>query len=247
MNRLFLSFLVLVALLANGQDNHPAVDAPSVTALQNAISRLNKEVADLTKKNEGLTNRVSALDLEAAPVGAIMAFAGPIESIPSTWRLCNGDPIARSPEYDALFQAIKTSWGGNQSTFYLPDLRGRFLRGVDQGANRDPDVGQRTADRPGANALDRVGSMQGDALQNHRHDDSGHNHGSNISTLGYRDSFACGNRCGAVTVEATPTVTIALAKAQITEPTPTSNNSPIRVAPETRVKNAYVYWIIRVK
>jgi hypothetical protein len=40
----------------------------------------------------------------------------------------------------------------------LPDLRGYFLRGMDQGAGRDPDGGGRS-----------VGSFQADALAAHQH------------------------------------------------------------------------------
>lgn len=44
---------------------------------------------------------------------------------PAGWALCDGSLIAIS-QYDALFNLIGTTYGGNgQTTFGLPDLRGR--------------------------------------------------------------------------------------------------------------------------
>ena len=53
--------------------------------------------------------------------------------------------------------------------FCLPDLRGRFLRGVDEGTGRDPDAGARTESQTGGNSGDDVGSLEGDSLASHSH------------------------------------------------------------------------------
>ena len=45
-----------------------------------------------------------------------------------------------------------------------PDLRGRFVRGVDSGAGQDPDAAKRTASALGGNTGDRVGSFQGGSI-----------------------------------------------------------------------------------
>jgi microcystin-dependent protein len=76
--------------------------------------------------------------------------------------LCNGAEVSRTT-YKALFDVLGTAHGqGNGSTtFNLPDLRGRFLRGVDNGVGRDPDRGLRVAANTGGNAGDAVGSVQG--------------------------------------------------------------------------------------
>lgn len=56
-------------------------------------------------------------------VGEIRMFAG--NFAPAGWMLCQGQLIAIS-EYDTLFNLIGTTYGGDgQSTFALPDLRGR--------------------------------------------------------------------------------------------------------------------------
>lgn len=64
-------------------------------------------------------------------VGEIRMFGGNFE--PSGWVFCNGQllPIA---QYETLFQLIGTTYGGDgQSTFAVPDMRGRVP--VHQGNN----------------------------------------------------------------------------------------------------------------
>jgi len=56
-------------------------------------------------------------------VGEIRMFAG--NFAPAGWMLCYGQLLPIS-EYETLFQLIGTTYGGDgQSTFGLPDLRGR--------------------------------------------------------------------------------------------------------------------------
>lgn len=56
-------------------------------------------------------------------VGEIRMFAGTFA--PAGWMFCDGSTLAIS-EYDTLFNLIGTTYGGDgQSTFQLPDLRGR--------------------------------------------------------------------------------------------------------------------------
>lgn len=57
-------------------------------------------------------------------VGEIRMFAG--NFAPMGWMFCNGDLVSIS-EYETLFNLIGTSYGGDgESTFALPDLRGRI-------------------------------------------------------------------------------------------------------------------------
>src|ERR1700761_2177619 len=57
-------------------------------------------------------------------VGEIRMFAG--NFAPAGWMFCEGQLLPIS-EYDTLFQLIGTTYGGDgQSTFALPDLRGRL-------------------------------------------------------------------------------------------------------------------------
>lgn len=96
------------------------------------------------------------------PAGTIVAFGGKKENIPEGWELCDGRALNRTePRYSALFDAIGTFHGGDGApTFHLPDYRGLFLRGVDDGRGTDPDANARTAPRIGASIGDRVGSVQ---------------------------------------------------------------------------------------
>src|SRR5690349_5514045 len=56
-------------------------------------------------------------------VGEIRMFAG--NFAPAGWMFCEGQLLPIS-EYETLFNLIGTTYGGNgQSTFALPDLRGR--------------------------------------------------------------------------------------------------------------------------
>jgi microcystin-dependent protein len=57
-------------------------------------------------------------------IGEIRMFAG--NFAPSGWMMCEGQLISIS-EYETLFNLIGTTYGGDgQSTFALPDLRGRL-------------------------------------------------------------------------------------------------------------------------
>ena len=96
--------------------------------------------------------------------GMIASFA--MSSAPTGWLICNGAEYAIA-DYGDLHTAIGTTWGsltngsgGAGSThFRVPDLRGEFLRGFDNGQGNDPDASSRTGG-------DAVGSSQSDAIRN---------------------------------------------------------------------------------
>ena len=85
------------------------------------------------------------------PSGTVLYFAG--QSAPAGWLKANGAAVSRTA-YAALFAAIGTTYGAGdgRSTFNLPDLRGEFIRGWDDG--RGVDTGR------------VFGSAQGDAIRN---------------------------------------------------------------------------------
>lgn len=58
---------------------------------------------------------------------------------PQGWLKCNGALVSRA-QYAALFAAISTRFGAGDgsTTFALPDLRGEFVRGWDDGRGIDP-------------------------------------------------------------------------------------------------------------
>lgn len=86
----------------------------------------------------------------AAPTGAVYTFAG--ATVPTGWLKCNGALLSRTT-YASLFAVIGTTYGAGDgsTTFALPDLRGEFVRGADDG--RGVDAGR------------VFGSAQSDAVQ----------------------------------------------------------------------------------
>ena len=84
-------------------------------------------------------------------VGEVAFFAR--TTPPSGWLKANGAAVSRTT-YAELFAAIGTTFGAGdgRTTFNLPDLRGEFLRGLDDG--RSIDRGR------------RLGTAQGDAIRN---------------------------------------------------------------------------------
>ncbi len=115
----------------------------------------------------------------APPVGTILPYAGPLDSLPpdGAWLPCDGREL-RAEAYPALFAAVGTAWGGSAggATFRVPDLRGRFVRGVNhgvEGEGRDPEAAQRMPAAPGGNAGDAVGTLQLDSVGPHAHTLSG--------------------------------------------------------------------------
>ena len=175
------------------------------------------------------------------PAGTILPFAGPTANIPDGYLACDGSEHNIS-NYPALFDAIETSWGGNgSSTFRVPDLRGQFLRGLDQGSGNDPDAGGRTA-KNGGNSGDAVGSFQGDEFKSHNHGvtDPGHNHANGDYKYLLKSD---GKWTGAGMDNSTGEPNI-LNKGEIQNST-TGITIDNRGGNETRPKNAAVFYIIK--
>jgi len=118
---------------------------------------------------EEMDKRLQEVRGGSVPAGTVVAFAG--DQVPSGWLLCDGAEyeIARFP---ALASAIGHAYGTSDAAtrFRVPDYRGRFLRGVDRGAGRDPDAARRAPMGPLGNSGDQVGTAQEDAFASHQHD-----------------------------------------------------------------------------
>lgn len=85
------------------------------------------------------------------------------------WMVCDGRAL-RAASYPQLYAALGTIHGngGQDGMFQLPDLRGVFVRGVDNGSGADPDLSSRLSPN-GKGAYTGVGSIQLDALHTHTH------------------------------------------------------------------------------
>ena len=79
---------------------------------------------------------LSFTSVQGVPSGSVFCMA--VATVPSGYLECNGAAVSRST-YAVLFAVIGTAYGtGNGSTtFNLPDLRGEFVRGFDNGRGVD--------------------------------------------------------------------------------------------------------------
>jgi microcystin-dependent protein len=84
-----------------------------------------------------LDARISS-DSNFLPAGAIQYFAMNVSAAPPIgWLVCNGAEVLQS-SYSDLYAAIGSIYGtASPGKFKLPDLRGYFLRGFDNGAGVD--------------------------------------------------------------------------------------------------------------
>lgn len=80
----------------------------------------------------------------AVKAGTVAHFAA--STAPAGWLKANGAAISRSA-YAGLFAAIGTTYGAGDgsTTFNLPDLRGEFVRSLDDGRGVDSGRGIGTA------------------------------------------------------------------------------------------------------
>ena len=107
------------------------------------------------------------VDFTAVQPGTIQTYVGTVA--PSGYLICDGSSVSKTT-YPRLFAIISTSYGTADGThFNLPDLRGRFVRGVDSGSGHDPDASSRTASNTGGNAGNLIGSLQTDQYAQHSH------------------------------------------------------------------------------
>jgi microcystin-dependent protein len=108
-----------------------------------------------------------AVGIGLCPPGSIMPYGGP--SAPTGWLFCDGSSLLRA-SFTNLFAAIGTAYGTADGThFNIPMGEGFFLRGVNHGSGNDPDAAGRTANNPGGNTGDNVGSQQVDQFLSHAH------------------------------------------------------------------------------
>jgi microcystin-dependent protein len=152
------------------------------------------------------------------PIGGGFIWYGLPDKIPSNCRICDNSTLAIS-SFAKLYENLDGAWGESGTNMNLPDLRGRFPRGVDGGAGNDPDRLTRTGPNPGQNTADKVGSVQADEFKTHSHVIQGNG----------------GDASGTTSVRFT------ILTANSTKVTDSAGGS------ESRPKNANVYFVIRVE
>jgi len=116
-----------------------------------------RNVKDVLDQLMAITNNV------ALPPGTVVAYAA--NSIPSGWLECNGQQLLNTA-FPNLFSAIGVLHGrgnGTAGSFNLPDLRGVFIRGWDNGRGMD-------------SSARSFGNLQLDQIQTHQHVSVAHSH-----------------------------------------------------------------------
>ena len=106
-------------------------------------------------------NNANTRQLKSELVGEVAFFA--CSTPPSGWLKANGAAVSRTT-YAALFAAIGTTFGAGdgRTTFNLPDLRGEFLRCLDDGRNIDR--GRRLGTAQGDSIRNIIGKLDGSAM-----------------------------------------------------------------------------------
>lgn len=159
--------LATVTEVQAGTDTTRAITPAGLSARTASDSRAGiVELATLEEAKAGTdtTRAVTPAGLfNAVPAGTIIYTAA--TTVPNGYLKANGAAISRAT-YAGLFAVIGTTYGsGNGSTtFNLPDLRGEFLRALDDGRGLD---GGRS-----------IGSVQAGQNLSHNHgvNDPGHTH-----------------------------------------------------------------------
>lgn len=137
--------------LATNSDENLATQKAIKTYIDNAIAA---ELLARSNADDSLNNRISTFGLPVPP-GIVLYHAG--SSVPDGYLLCNGASVGKN-QYSALYLALgglNSPYGQTSVSFNLPDLRGEFIRGIDDGRGVDPN---------------RVfGSSQASQIQKHKH------------------------------------------------------------------------------
>lgn len=195
------------------------------------VFRIDGDVSRLVMNNKEITGLATPTQTSSAvpksyvdpfgPPGIISAYGA--HTAPTGWLLCDGSAVSRTT-YAALFAIIGTNFGNGDAstTFNVPDLRGRFLRGRDAGTARDPDAAGRTTMATGGNSGDNVGSIQTASVGAHDHTAQRGSDTPNSGGQGYGRSAVTGTDSGELV-----------------------DSAGTGIGNETRPINAYVVFIIK--
>ncbi|MFD0986115.1 tail fiber domain-containing protein [Methyloligella solikamskensis] len=173
------------------------------------ISATNVRSRHVSSSYVQLTSATTTLTCNAGATGTIRYTSGTMQVCDgSSWgNIGIGVPTGTIAAFEA--SSCPTGWSEYQAA------RGRFLRGIDNGAGNDPD-GTRAA-----------GDMQGDALQGHRHAHYNTTVGATSGSSGHLHSAGGGN-------------TTQSHENTVRDPITDGTNGTPRTANETRPKNVAV-------
>jgi len=183
----------------------------------------------------------------AFPVGSVIAYLGNGGNVAGMeangWFKCDGRSISGLSALSNDEKTALTNILGGSSN--LPDLRGNFLRGLDEGRGYDDDAGSRT----GGESTTGVRSYQGNQIQSHNHTGSAdavgdHTHTGTTNAAGFGTSNTGieGSARNAADDDGNHTHSFTTNGAGGHGHTLTINNAG---GNETRPENIAVYWLIR--
>ena len=170
------------------------------------------------------------------PIGAIYPYAGKPKTVPKGFLICDGK-VLKKADFPELFLVIGTQFGSGEGkgTFNIPDFRGVFLRGQDQGAGRDPDSEARGSLNNGSSG-DNVGSYQEGEIQTHNHTGRISSKVDNLVWNDGKSSNLLEGKGGATGITFNKWTDVLYQDIDVDH----------RVGTETRPKNVYVNYIIKV-
>ena len=148
---------VAASLLASSffgrEKSQAAAQEPDLVA---QLAELREQLQNETKARKDSDDGIKR-QLELSFIGTVTAIAS--ESVPYGWHPCDGTEIPMTREFELLRSMTGLT--------HFPDYRGVFLRGVDDGAQKDPGR--------------ELNSYQGDDNKSHVHacDSSKHTHQTN--------------------------------------------------------------------
>ena len=221
-----------------------ATSLPAVNASNQEVFLIGKrnDAADLTMRfyfrdgtamNAGQTIRLGAPTGTITPAGLIQMYGG--VTPPTGYLLCDGTAYLIAT-YPSLAASLFDSGTGNYAygspdagatQFNVPDFRGLFPRGVDNGAGRDPDAASRSNLYANGNTGDNVGSHEAQSFETHQHSIDPNNDDMQILTTN-SGAFGFTGGTGAVFIGRT-------------------GGAPVtgQFGSETRPENLYVNFIIK--
>lgn len=134
--------------LSSNSDSRLATQRAIKKYIDDAVAA---EIQNRISADNTLQSQISGF--QGIPTGTIMYTA--VAAVPAGYLALNGQSLSKNT-YAALYAVLGGTYGQTDTTFNLPDIRGEFVRGWDNG--RGVDAGR------------TIGSLQEDSLKSHQHD-----------------------------------------------------------------------------
>lgn len=154
-NRLAADNLLQIDIAAETLARTNAISITQTNINNEAATRLADDTTESGTRSSAdiaLQNNINLLS--NGIIGSVAFFAS--STAPTGWVKCNGSAVSSVGIYANLFAVIGVTFGSpGPGLFYLPDFRGEFLRGFDDGR--------------GVDAARVLGSWQAQAIQSHTH------------------------------------------------------------------------------